>query len=171
MKKIIIVGKSGSGKNYLLNGLIAKNLKYSPKLTTRPKRINETDGIDYSFTNNDNFENLITENKIHNYQKFIINNEIWYYGFLNEHFENNNLFILTPLELSKIENREQFTVVFIDADEKTLRKRLLNRNDGNDSIDRRIASDNKDFENFSDYDVRITNSFFDIEEIYNSLML
>ena len=166
MKKVIITGKSGSGKNYLLNGLILKGFEYSPKITTRPKRINEIDGMDYTFIDNDLFEKYIDDNKIDIRQKFLIKEKIWWYGFLNEDFISNNLFILTPFELKSLKNRNDYIIVFIDTDEKTLRKRLLSRNDDSDSVDRRMLSDNKDFENFEDYDIHITESFFKIDDVF-----
>ncbi len=36
-EKIILTGKSGSGKDFLLRGLVKKGLIYSPKFTTIPK--------------------------------------------------------------------------------------------------------------------------------------
>ena len=42
-EKFIILGQSGSGKSYLVNGLIKLGEKYSPKVTTRPIRQGEVD--------------------------------------------------------------------------------------------------------------------------------
>ena len=58
-EKFIILGKSGSGKDFLLKGLIEKGERYSPKITTRPPREGELNGVDYLFTNNQQFELLL----------------------------------------------------------------------------------------------------------------
>ena len=57
-EKLIIVGPSGSGKDFLRRALIKKNLRYEPKITTRPIRIHEVDGIDYNFITQKEFESL-----------------------------------------------------------------------------------------------------------------
>ena len=82
-EKIIIVGASGSGKDHLLRGLIKKSLKYQPKITTRPKRSLETQGVEYNFEINEKFQNQLLNNEIKVYQQFNINNIDWYYAISN----------------------------------------------------------------------------------------
>ncbi len=48
-EKLIILGKSGSGKDYLMRKLVEKNLVGCLKSTTRPQRKNEIQGITYNF--------------------------------------------------------------------------------------------------------------------------
>ena len=50
---MIILGQSGSGKDYLRRELINLGLRYSPKFTTRPKRELEVHGEDYDFIDYD----------------------------------------------------------------------------------------------------------------------
>ena len=91
----------------------------------------------------------------------------WYYGNTIEDFNNNDIFIKTVFGLDKIkEYRSKCFIIYIDIDLDTRRERLLNRKDSNDSIERRIEADEKDFENFSDYDYRITNPNYNAEDIY-----
>ena len=61
-ERICILGGSASGKDYLLKKLIEKGERYSPKLTTRPMRQGETQGVEYQFTNNDEFLELLNNN-------------------------------------------------------------------------------------------------------------
>lgn len=174
-EKFIIVGASGSGKDFLLKGLIKKGEKYSPKITSRPIRTNETQGVDYNYVDNKEFELLIKENKMKVYQKFLIENEIWYYGISKELFENNNLFIMTPEEIKQISpiERKGCFIVYLDIDEETRRTRLLDRDKNNqngkwrDSINRRIYSDRIDFDGFRDYDMRITDPEFEVDLVWN----
>ena len=68
---------------------------------------------------------------------------------------------MTPRGVDHIrpEDRKNCFVIFIDPDKDTIRKRLLERRDA-DSADRRIAADDKDFFEFSNYDMRVTNHDF-----------
>lgn len=167
-EKLCILGQSGSGKDHLLRGLIKKGLKYQPKITTRPKRKLEKNGVEYNFINEGEFKSLLDSNKIKVYQKIFTNQDIWYYGIDIQNFEENNVFIMTPHELSTLskEDREKCFVVYLDIDENIRRERISRRNDNNDSVNRRIESDKKDFENFSDYDLKITDPGFEAETVY-----
>ena len=168
-EKIIIIGGSGSGKNYLLNGLIAKGERYEPKITTRPIRSGEINGVDYNFMSNEDFMKLYNDKQIKTYQKFIIKGEPWFYAVSKENYINNNLFIMTPFELEMLseEERRGCYVVYLDIDESIRRKRILERNDNNDSIERRMSADRLDFLTFEDYDIKVSDSDFDIDLIYS----
>lgn len=171
--KFVICGPSACGKNYLLKQLIKIKFKYSPKITTRPMRDKEEDGVDYFFTSNEDFVNLINNESIKIYQKFLINNQEWYYGISEENFEKNTIFILTPYEIALLstDRRAQMYIIYMDIDIDIRRKRLYKRNDPNDSIERRLASDLIDFENFTDYDLHITDVDYkiNIHELLNLL--
>lgn len=167
-EKIYLVGKSGSGKDHLMRYLRdEKNLKHSLKITTRPSRKNERNGIDYNFISKEDFQTLIKENKLDSYEVY---NE-WYYGVELNDFENNQVFIKTPSEVAKLteDQRKRTFVVYIDVDEETRRKRLSRRNDA-DSVERRIKSDEMDFKDFKDYDLRISDPEFDPEMIYDLML-
>lgn len=167
-EKLIILGQSGSGKDFLRRSLM-KKLKYSPKFTTRPKRINETHGIDYDFISKSEFETLKDNDKIKSYQSFLINNDTWYYGITVDNFENNQLFIMTPHEISQLTDKDLSNcfVVYLDIDIEIRRNRLMKRNDNNDSIERRLLSDIEDFKGYNYYDLKITDPEFDAESIYS----
>ncbi len=168
-EKIVIVGKSGSGKDHLLRGLIKKDLKYQPKITTRPKRKLEKQGIEYSFLSNQNFNKMLESKEIKVYQHFIINDNDWYYSISNQNFEDNQLFIMTPHEISTLnkEDRKKCFVVYLDIDESVRRSRITKRNDDNDSINRRMESDEEDFKFFNDYDLKITDPDFETDMVYD----
>jgi len=168
-EKLIICGPSGSGKDHLLRGLLKKDLRYSPKITTRPRRKMERNGIEYDFVNNKKFSSLLESNKIKVYQHFIIDSKDWYYAISNQNFQENQLFIMTPHEISTLsdEDRKASFVVYLDIDEDIRRSRITRRDDNNDSINRRIDSDKKDFNEFTDYDLRITDPDFEVDMVYS----
>ena len=167
-EKIVIVGGSGSGKDFLLKGLIAKGERYSPKITTRPLRRGEVNGTEYEFVTENIFNILYNNDQIKTYQKFNVNNQTWYYAISKENFDNNNLFIMTPYELSLLNANERkgCFVVYLAINENIRKRRISKRNDGNDSVDRRIEADRIDFMDFKDYDMKISDPDFDIDLIY-----
>jgi dephospho-CoA kinase len=69
---------------------------------------------------------------------------------------------MTPTGLSHIDevSRKQSFVIFIDIAEDVRRQRMLARDMPGDSVERRLEADRLDFENFSNYDIRITNHDF-----------
>ena len=64
-KILIISSPSGAGKTTICNKIIKKNnnIKLSISYTTRPKRKNETNGVDYFFVNKKKFIQLKTHSK------------------------------------------------------------------------------------------------------------
>jgi guanylate kinase len=168
-EKFIILGQTGSGKSYLISGLTKLGEKYAPKITTRPVRDGEVNGVDYCFISNHEFEKMLDLNKIKVYQKFVINGENWYYGISMENFHNTNIFMMTPSEFNTLstEERKGCFVIYLDIDESIRRIRLQSRNDNNDSIERRINSDKEDFKGFNDYDLKLTDSEFDVKMVHS----
>ena len=84
-EKMIIIGKSGSGKDHLMRELIKKGLKPCVKYTTRPQRKNEIQGVNYNFISESEFQNLLNGNKFITTQNFTVtpynkDPEIWHYG-------------------------------------------------------------------------------------------
>lgn len=171
-EKLIIIGPSGSGKDFLVRNLVKKGLIPCIKWTTRPMRSGEKEGINYKYVDNTFFEKSIKEGIFITYQSFDINtsNKKWYYGITKESFNSSQIFIMTPkeyesLNLSKNDRKGLF-VVYLDIDRKIRESRLHVRDDHNDSINRRLDSDEIDFINFNDYDLKITDPEFSAENVY-----
>lgn len=168
-EKLIICGPSGSGKDFLQRELIKKGLSFSPKITTRPKRKFEVEGQDYFFTTNEDFEKMKNNGNIFTYQSFKIGEDIWHYAISLENFEKKQLFIMTPHEINQIstELRKKCFIVYLDIDREIRKSRVCRREDMNDSVERRFAADDIDFDGFSDYDMKVTDPEFDVEVIYD----
>jgi guanylate kinase len=173
-EKCIILGKSGAGKNFLMNNLIKKGLKGCLKHTTRPPRKNEQQGIDYNFISESDFFQLLNENKFLVYQKVIVspenrNPEPWYYGITFEEFDKSQVLIMTPIELKNItpEMRKGCFVVYLDIDREIRENRITHRKDKNDSIKRRLDADDLDFKDFNDYDLKVTDPDFSSDDVYD----
>ena len=168
-EKLLICGHSGSGKDFLLRQLKEKGLKASTKVTTRPKRKNEVEGVNYYFKTLNQFESL---DLLVSQDFFNDKGELWKYGILKEDFNNSQAFILTPGEVRQLtpEVRKNCFVVFLDIDRSIRESRISNRQDHNDSIKRRLDADEIDFKDFRDYDLKITDPEFDVDSIL-SLMV
>lgn len=163
-EKLLILGGSGAGKDFLLKQIEKEGLKTSIKFTSRPKRDSEINGINYNFVKLEDFKNLdlIVVQDFYNDKK-----ELWKYGILKEDFNNSQVFIMTPGELSQLSNeeRKKCFVVYLDIDREVRESRIFKRNDTNDSLIRRLDADDIDFKDFKDFDLKITDPEFTIDEI------
>ena len=173
-EKLIILGPSGSGKDFLMRKLVEKGLKPCVKWTTRPARKFEKQGVNYNFVADQYFIETINENKFLSFQTFEVTPEgkkpeTWYYGVTSEDFENSQVVIMTPQEFQSItpDVRKGCFVVYLDIERKTRESRLFKRDDKNDSIKRRLDADEIDFQSFRDYDLRITDPEFTANDVYD----
>lgn len=172
-EKVIIIGPSGSGKDFLMRNLSEKGLNPCLKWSTRPKRKSEQQGITYNFVAESEFLQSINENKFLTYQEFYVTPEnsepeTWYYGITLEEFEKSQIFIMTPGEFEDItpEQRKDCFVVYLDIARSIRESRLHIREDKNDSIKRRLDADELDFKHFNDYDLKITDPDFNADDVY-----
>jgi guanylate kinase len=158
-KRTILCGKAGSGKDYFRKKLESRGFSYGISYTTRTPRAGEVDGKDYWFLSREDFISRIDKDFFYEYVEF----NGWYYGTSNEQFfVEDDVFIMTPhgISLIKPEDRKTSLVIFLDIPMDIRRDRLHLRNDNNDSIERRIQADELDFQDFTDFDIRITNHNF-----------
>lgn len=91
----IFVGPSAAGKDSAAKELAnLTNIHMSVSSTTRPKRANELEDIDYHFISKEEFKNSIKQNMFLEYSKF----RGWYYGtHLNEVvFKDKAILVLNP---------------------------------------------------------------------------
>jgi len=170
---LILLGGSGSGKDYLTRKLVELGLKPCVKWTTRPMRKFEKQGITYNFVNESKFTESIEVKDFLVYQVFNVTPEgrepeTWYYGITNEEFNNSQVVIMTPEEFKSItpEVRKGCFVVYLDIDRGIRENRIKGRGDKNDSVQRRLDADEEDFKDYNDYDLRVTDPEFTAEDIY-----
>jgi guanylate kinase len=157
-KKLVIIGKGGSGKDYLKQKFINKDFLPSVSYTTRPPRTGEINGKDYHFIDHDTFQKMIEEGQ---FLEYMIFNTNWYYGTPLSEFDSKDVFIMTPEGILNIpkEARKNTMIIYLDIDVEIRRERLTLRKDADDA-NRRIREDENQFVNFLDYDIRITNHNF-----------
>lgn len=169
LKRIILVGKGGSGKDYLRKKLENCGFKYCISHTSRPPRDGEVNGEDYYFLPEDYLRKEF--NPGDSFYEWVIFND-WFYGTSKEEFYKSNLFIMTPSGVSKLlpEDRKESLIIFLDIDEQNRRSRLLQRRDA-DQVERRLLADHVDFLDFVDYDEKITDPNFKTDHWWNNLNL
>ena len=143
---IIVAGPSGSGKSSLTKLMLEnfKNLDFSISCTTRKIRSGETEGEHYSFISDNDFKNMINENKFLEYEN--VHNELYgtpiqpirdsvkfghsvlldidvkgAYSIMNtNHFDCCSIFIKTP----SIEILRERLVIRADLTEDQINKRI-----------------------------------------------
>lgn len=159
-KILCIMGKAGAGKDTIMGKIL--NLfpeKFVPvvSFTSRPKRENEIDGINYHFISKSNFIEKIKNNSMIEWTCF--NN--WYYGTAQESFSKDkiNICVCNPEGVRHFKKLGfDIMPIYIDVKDKTRLLRQLEREDNPNvaEIIRRYSADEKDFENL-EYEFKFEN--------------
>jgi guanylate kinase len=162
-KRVIIVGKGGSGKDHLRKSLSEMGYKYCVSHTSRPPRQGEEDGVDYFFVGIEDVSDPVFLEK--NFYEWVTFNG-WFYGTSVSEFKQSDLLIMTPSGVEKLrpEDRKDSHIIYLDIPEEIRRQRLLSRRDA-DHVERILTADQEDFSNFDDYDEQITDPFFNLQNL------
>ena len=169
---IIIVGKSGSGKDSVVKKLTNfYDYKKIVTWTTRPMRPKEIQDVTYHFTDEETFEEKIEEGFFAEWKKYESIEGTWYYGtaLLDlTTFNEDKIIILTPdgyQEIKDIIGKDTLTV-YLKSKNKILKSRLKKRGDNPKEIKRRLRHDKKDFKGIEkEVDVVIENNKRDLWDI------
>ena len=173
---VILSSPSGAGKTTLVKKISLRNsYNISISHTTRKPRVNEKNGKDYFFINNQKFKNLIKKKKFLEHAKVFKN----YYGSLKETvIENlekgeNVIFDIDWQGTKQIKNKKLnykiITIFILPPSKKELFKRLLKR----DKKDKKIAGERMkqfrdDVLHWKDYDFTVIND--KIEKCYRQII-
>ena len=155
--KIALVGAGASGKDFLRSKFQDRGFVYGVSHTTRPPRNGEENGVDYYYITDAKFKDSVEKGEFVEWQEF--NN--WKYGLMKPEFERCDIMILNAeaVDLLEPEYRDRLFVIYTDIDRQVRLDRLNARGDF-DNPERRIAEDDKQFRNFSNFDCKITNEDF-----------
>ena len=156
----IIMGKTCSGKNAVVSELKKRGWSQIVTYTSRPKRRGEKNGREYWYISDEDFSNKIESGYFAEWKSYDVNGKTWYYGspvdeILNASLDDkNNVIILTPqgvVDVLAILKRHisnyQINIIYLYSNHNTILQRLKSRKDKNDSIERRMKADDKDFAN------------------------
>lgn len=154
------MGKSSSGKDTifkLLNEDKEINIKPVIPYTTRPKRSNETNGIEYYFIDENMLNHYARAGKIIEKREYNTVNGIWYYCTIDDgkiDLTKGNYLLIATLEAYKnLKNYfgvEKVVPIYIAVDdalrlERALAREKQQQNPNYDELCRRFLSDNEDF--------------------------
>ena len=156
----IIMGKTCSGKNAVVKELVSRGWSQIITYTSRPKRRGEKNGREYFYISEEDFASKINSGYFAEWKSYDVNGKTWYYGSPSEEIieasldDKNHVIILTPQGvedtlsfLSKYISDYQINIIYLYANRSTILNRLQKRKDKNDSIERRMRTDDIDFKN------------------------
>ncbi|MFQ5608781.1 MAG: guanylate kinase [Woeseiaceae bacterium] len=164
----VIAAPSGAGKTTLVKALTTRNpdLRFSISYTTRRKRRNEADGVDYLFVDGEEFDRLRGDGKLLESAEVFDN----FYGTsreqVQEHLDNGHSVILEIDWQGARQVRETMpecvTVFILPPSVDELARRLRDRNtDSDEVIARRLRDARSDMQHWSDFDHVIINDDLD----------
>ena len=142
MKNLIIISApSGTGKTTLCKSIrkIFPEIDWSISYTTRFRRANEIDGLDYNFISRNTFDELIKHNKLAEWEN--VHGAL--YGTakktLNDIIKKNKFLLLEldvkgALKLKKMYPKKTFSIFIIPPSFEVLRKRLKIRNTESENL-------------------------------------
>lgn len=176
---LVLMGKSCSGKTVIAQELVSRyNYKKIVTYTTRPIGSGETNGIDYYYISDEEFDNKVKSGFFAEWKQYNTEQGMWKYGCGMDdilYAPERSVIILTPAgvkEIQKHENDQSFIEIvfcYIHANMDVICNRLINRKRGESAneILRRISADALDFENVMDLsDFSVANSGeFDISNV------
>lgn len=97
---IVLIGKSGAGKDTLASDLCRNYEMFSMCISTtsRPIRVNEIHGINYNFVNTEEFLQKIRNSEMLEYRSYETKlngiDDIWYYGTEKSEVKNGSVLVL-----------------------------------------------------------------------------
>lgn len=140
---IVIVGPSASGKTELATALINEyNYQKVITTTTRKPRIGEVNHIDYHFLTHDEFTTQIANNYFAEHTLYNDN----YYGTAKQDLQQNKIIILDPTGLNNLLSfKFNLFVVYLFANTKIRKSRMIMRGDSNQEIEKRLLNDSSWF--------------------------
>ena len=148
---LILVGKTASGKDTILNQLVKKHgYKKIVTYTSRPMRKGEKQDVTYHFTSSQEFQKMIEQGLFAEYKTYNTEFGVWYYGTALDDLEkadDKSIIILTPDGYKDVINKlsKKPISIYLYANNSTIKKRLKKRGDNPKEAERRVSHDNEDF--------------------------
>ena len=174
----VIAAPSGAGKTTLVKALTTRNpdLRFSISYTTRKKRRNEADGVDYLFVKKSEFDRLRGEGELLESAEVFDN----FYGTsraqVRRHLEDGHSVILEidwqGAEQVRKSMPECVSIFILPPSVDELETRLRDRNtDTDEVIARRLRDAKSDMQRWQDFDHVIINDDLDhaVAELENVL--
>lgn len=161
MSKIFcLMGKSSTGKDTIFKRLLqvkGLQLKTIVPYTTRPIRVNEQNGIEYFFTDEEGFQRLLSQGKVIEERSYNTFHGLWRYFTVDDgqiFLEEKDYVIIGTLEayihMKQYFGAKRVVPVYIDLDDGVRLQRALDRERKQEhpkyeEMCRRFLADSEDF--------------------------
>jgi len=176
---IVISSPSGAGKTSICKELLRldDNIRPSISVTTRKPRNNETDGIDYIFITEKDFNKKISNESFLEYAN-VFNNKYGTLASSTEKLLSNNYDVLFDIDWQGTQQLSQnnnniLTIFILPPDKAEIERRLKKRETENseivDIVSERMSKFEDELSHWKEYDYVVTNDDFEkcISEILN----
>jgi guanylate kinase len=176
---IVISSPSGAGKTSICKELLRLDDKIRPSIsvTTRKPRNNETDGIDYIFITEKDFNKKISNGSFLEYAN-VFNNKYGTLASSTEKLLNNNYDVLFDIDWQGTQQLSQnnnniLTIFILPPDKAEIERRLKKRETENseivDIVSERMSKFEDELSHWKEYDYVVTNDDFEkcISDILN----
>ncbi len=137
---LVLIGPSASGKTEIAKKLMCKyNIKKVVTYTTRKKRENEIDKIDYNFISESSFKELEKENFF--VETTFYNNN--YYGTAKKDISDDKCIVVDPNGFKSFLKLHDSHIIsfFLECSKQTRKERMILRKDKVESILTRLEND------------------------------
>jgi len=172
----VLSSPSGTGKTTLTKKLAENNKNFAISIshTTRKPRPNEINGKDYYFVSKKEFKDLLKENNFFEYANIFDN---WYATLKKPVLEllsrgKDVLFDIDwqgTKQLNKIKNLSLVTFFILPPNLKVLKKRLLNRHEGQEQlVKKRMNKFNEEVSHWNEYNYVVVND--DLNKCYDNIL-
>ena len=172
----VLSSPSGTGKTTLTKKLAENNKNFAISIshTTRKPRPNEINGKDYYFVSKKEFKDLLKENNFFEYANIFDN---WYATLKKPVLEllsrgKDVLFDIDwqgTKQLNKIKNLSLVTFFILPPNLKVLKKRLLNRHEGQEQlVKKRMNKFNEEVSHWNEYNYVVVND--DLNKCYGDIL-
>lgn len=149
----VLIGKSASGKDTVLNALVNAGVKRKLTHTTRPMREGERQGVEYHFETNETHEQAKELNRILEERSYDTARGVWYYWTDTDPIEETAVTVSTVdgfIALRNFYGAEKIIPVYLNVENIIRMERLYEREKRQpvpdyEEILRRFIADEKDF--------------------------
>ena len=110
------------------------------------------------FVSEEEFLDIVNRGNMVEYQKF----NGWYYGMAQWIWNEADVVILNADAVSQLsdEIKSKSLIIYLDIEREIREKRMVERKDADDSLQRRMDADEEQFHLFNNYDIRVANHDF-----------
>lgn len=147
---VCIVGRTCTGKDTIQKYIkMCFGIKPICSYTTRPKRINEIDGVQHRFVSKDAMDKLMASDGVLAYRE-IKDTNAEYCATIDLLTDDIMTYIINPNALDRLRSIDGVVVhtIYLKADDDILRSRSIDRGDKDADFVKRLASETEEYNEY-----------------------